>query len=238
VFLAFFRTFAKKTDSMTLLHIETTTNVCSVAISVNDKCIYEAANYDGMNHAALLSTYIDEGLKVTAISKPDAVVVSGGPGSYTGLRVGVSTAKGLCYGWNVPLIALDTLHIMAVEANKTNANNAWLCPMIDARRMEVYTAIYDENLKEVKKKSALLVDENSFIETLKNHNIVFFGNGADKCKTVINHKNAMFADNIHPLAKNRITAGVEAYNNEQFVNLAYYEPNYVKEFYTTAKLLF
>ncbi len=223
---------------MILLHIETTTNVCSVAISKNDECIYEAANFDGMNHAALLSTFIEEGLKATAISKPDAVVVSGGPGSYTGLRVGVSTAKGLCFGWSIPLIAIDTLLVMAVEATKLNANNALLCPMIDARRMEVYTAIYDANLKEKLANSAQLIDENSFMDMLAKNEILFFGNGAEKCKAVINHSNAKFAEGIQPLAVNMIKAGVEAYKNQQFVDLAYYEPNYVKEFYTTAKMLF
>jgi tRNA threonylcarbamoyladenosine biosynthesis protein TsaB len=223
---------------MILLHIETTTNVCSVAISKNDECIYEATNFEGMNHAALLSTFIEDGLKLTAIEKPDAVVVSGGPGSYTGLRVGVSTAKGLCFGWNIPLIAIDTLLIMAVEASKTNENNALLCPMIDARRMEVYTALYDVNLKELLANSAQLIDENSFLNVLTNNEIVFFGNGAEKCKAIINHNNAKFTVGIQPLAINMIKPGIEAFNNQRFVDLAYYEPNYVKEFYTTAKMLF
>lgn len=223
---------------MILLHIETTTNVCSVAISKNEDCIYEAANFDGMNHAALLSTFIEEGLKATGIEKPDAVVVSGGPGSYTGLRVGVSTAKGLCFGWGIPLIALDTLLVMAVEASKMNENNALLCPMIDARRMEVYTALYDVNLKELLANSAQLIDKNSFLDVLTNNEIVFFGNGAEKCKAFINHSNAKFADGIQPLAINMIKPGIEAFNNQRFVDLAYYEPNYVKEFHTTAKMLF
>lgn len=223
---------------MILLHIETTTNVCSVAISKNDDCIYEAANFDGMNHAALLSKFIEDGLKITAISKPDAVVVSGGPGSYTGLRVGVSTAKGLCFGWSIPLIAIDTLLVMAVEASKMNENNALLCPMIDARRMEVYTALYDAGLNERNANTAKLIDENSFSEELSKSEIMFFGNGAEKCKALIQHSNACFIENVHPLAKNMILHGVEAYRNQQFVDLAYYEPNYVKEFYTTAKALF
>lgn len=223
---------------MVLLHIETTTNVCSVAISNDNDCLFEAVNADGMNHASLLSTYIQQALNTVRIAKPDAVVVSGGPGSYTGLRVGVSTAKGLCFGWGVPLIAVDTLLVMATELQNSISANALLCPMIDARRMEVYTALYNADLKEIMSNVAMVIDEHSFSDTLAKHKVVFFGNGAKKCQSIIEHVNAHFVADIVPMARNMINAGVDAYVNQNFVDLAYYEPNYVKEFYTTAKTLF
>lgn len=225
---------------MTILSIETSTNVCSVSLSVDGKCVFSRSNADGMNHATLLSPFIDEALNYLSPKKPDAIAVSGGPGSYTGLRIGVSTAKGLSYGLEIPLIAVDTLEIMISMAKQKVVNappNSIFCAMIDARRMEVYAAFYNlkgENIRDV---SADIIDENSYSEILEKNTVYFFGNGASKCKSVIKHTNATFIDDIVPLAENMIPLAERAFLNKQFVDVAYYEPFYLKEFYTTAGTL-
>lgn len=187
-----------------------------------------------MNHAALLSSFIEEALKTTG-KKPDAVAVSSGPGSYTGLRIGVSTAKGLCYGWGIPLIAVSTLETMASQALKAIADNskALFCPMIDARRMEVYSAFYNAKGEPVEGVSANIITETSFSETLEKQPVYFFGNGAAKCKTVLTHSNALFLENIVPLATDMIQLAERAFKNKQFVDVAYFEPFYLKEFQVT-----
>ena len=225
---------------MIILHIETSTTVCSVALSDNGQCIFSKANHEGMNHAALLSLFIAEALDLLNASgqKPDAVAVSSGPGSYTGLRIGVSTAKGLCYGYNIPLISISTLEIMTVAAIKhTGKTDSIFCPMIDARRMEVYTAFYATDMKLIREISADIIEKDSYNQTLSEKSVCFFGNGAEKCKTTIIHPNALFIDNINPLAENMIELAENAYHNNQFVDVAYFEPFYLKEFHTTAKKL-
>jgi tRNA threonylcarbamoyladenosine biosynthesis protein TsaB len=222
---------------MTILNIETSTNVCSVAISANGKCIFSRMNADGMNHATMLSPFIDEAFRFLAPNKPDAIAVSGGPGSYTGLRIGVSTAKGLSYGLEIPLIAIDTLEIMVLMAKDRIENqhkNSLLCAMIDARRMEVYAAFYDSKGKLLRKVSADIIDEDSYTDLLENNTIYFFGNGASKCKAVLMHSNAIFVDDIVPLAENMIPLAEKAFLEQRFADLAYYEPFYLKEFHTTA----
>lgn len=222
---------------MVILHIETSTNVCSVALSENSICLFSKSNADGMNHAALLSVFIAEALEVIKPDekKLDAVAVSSGPGSYTGLRIGVSTAKGLCYGYGIPLIAVSTLEILTVEALKVakNNGNALFCPMIDARRMEVYAAFYDGKGKMKREISADIIDSDSYAETLANQPVYFFGNGAEKCKTTLTHSNARFIDNLVPLAENMIAFAEKAYSENNFVDVAYFEPFYLKEFQTT-----
>ena len=152
---------------MIILHIETSTNVCSVALSENSDCLFFKSNTDGMNHAALLSVFIAEALEVlkSQDKKLSAVAVSSGPGSYTGLRIGVSTAKGLSYGLDIPLIAISTLEVLATEAINSieNAEDAFFCPMIDARRMEVYQALFNSSLNELAETSAAIIDKDSFI---------------------------------------------------------------------------
>ncbi len=223
---------------MVILHIETSTNVCSVALSEASKCIFRKSNSDGMNHAALLSLFIEEALSSlkTENKKLDAVAVSSGPGSYTGLRIGVSTAKGLCYGLDIPLIAVSTLEVMtqSVLSSVGTSDNFLFAPMIDARRMEVYTAFYDAQLQITREISADIIDENSYRETLASQNVYFFGNGAEKCKPVIVHPNAHFLDNIVPMAENMIPIAEQAYVASRFEDVAYFEPFYLKEFYTTA----
>lgn len=220
-----------------ILHIETSTNVCSVALSENSICIFSKANYEGLNHAKLLSPFIDEALQLLqkANKKLDAIAVSSGPGSYTGLRIGVSTAKGLCYGLNIPLISISTLATMSIAAaiNVKEKDKVLLCPMIDARRMEVYTAFFDKNSNIIKEISADIVTEDSYKDFLDNHIIYFFGNGAEKCKQVLTHPNAFFLENITPLADNMISLAEKAFEENQFEDVAYFEPFYLKEFYST-----
>lgn len=223
---------------MILLHIETSTTVCSVAVSRDGACVFKKSNFDGMNHATMLSPFIAEAMEfVKSTNKTiDAVAVSGGPGSYTGLRIGVSTAKGLCYGLNVPLIVVDTLQVMTVMAmNKVSFvdNPVLYCPMIDARRMEVYAAVFNSGFETVKPVSAVIVDEDSFSEELADSRICFFGNGADKCKPVIVGANAFFIDDIVPLAENMITLAEKKFKDGDFEDVAYYEPFYLKEFQVT-----
>jgi len=220
-----------------ILHIETSTNVCSVALSENETCIFTKSNADGMNHAALLSVFIAEALEVMKKEgkKLDAIAVSSGPGSYTGLRIGVSTAKGLCYGYDIPLIAVSTLEVLTAQALKSidKLENVLFCPMIDARRMEVYAAFYNEK-KEIRREiSADIIDTESYAEILANQPVYFFGNGAEKCKTTLTHSNAHFIDNLVPLAENMIQFAEKAYIENNFVDVAYFEPFYLKEFQTT-----
>ena len=223
---------------MIILHIETSTNICSVAVSENGQCLFSKSDSEGMNHAALLSVFIAEAMEFlkSTSKKPDAVAVSSGPGSYTGLRIGVSTAKGLCYGLDIPLIAVSTLEVLtanALQITETTANSLF-CPMIDARRMEVYAAIYNQEGIIQREISADIIDENSYSEILERHIVYFFGNGAEKCKATLTHVNARFIDGMYPLAENMIILAEKAYNENKFVDVAYFEPFYLKEFYTTA----
>lgn len=167
--------------------------------------------------------------------KLDAVAVSSGPGSYTGLRIGVSVAKGLCFGYGIPLISIPTLEVLAVAAleQQNNASDCLYCAMLDARRMEVYAAIYDVNLKTVRETSADIVDAETYASWLEKGKVCFFGNGAAKCREVITSPNALFIDNIHPLAVNMITLSEKAFAESQFEDVAYFEPFYLKEFQAT-----
>lgn len=224
--------------SSMILHIETSTNVCSVALSENGTCLFSKSNAEGMNHAALLSVFIAEALEVlkSTDKKLDAVAVSSGPGSYTGLRIGVSTAKGLCYGYGIPLIAVSTLEVLTAQALQLikDAENALFCPMIDARRMEVYAAFYNAKGEIKREILADIIDSDSYSEILANQPVYFFGNGAEKCKSTLTHPNARFIDNLVPLAENMISFGERAFAENNFVDVAYFEPFYLKEFQTTA----
>lgn len=221
---------------MIILHIETSTNVCSVALSDQEKCIFTVSDAQGQNHAALLSSFIEKALeKLRAENKkPDAVAVSSGPGSYTGLRIGVSTAKGLCYALDIPLIAVNTLQVMTKAAiDASSEKDIWFCPMIDARRMEVYAAVYNSKWNELRKTQPDIIDESSYQDLLKEHKVAFFGNGSGKCKDSITSDNAVFLENIVPLAENMISFAVAAFEKKDFVDVAYFEPFYLKEFQAT-----
>ena len=220
-----------------ILHIETSTDVCSVALSEDGAVLFSKEDFDGPQHAVTLGVYIDEVLSMAdSHAKPiDAVAVSCGPGSYTGLRIGASMAKGICYGRSIPLIALPTLKVMSVPVLLMDElpEDALLCPMIDARRMEVYAAIYDRALNPVKEVSADIVTADSYAEYLERHPVYFFGNGAAKCKEVITHPNARFVDGIQPLARWMFPLADRQYLDGTFQDVAYFEPFYLKEFVAT-----
>ena len=219
-----------------ILSIETSTNVCSVAVSRGEECLFSISNDEGMNHAALLSLYIDKAIETSGIKYKDldAVAVSGGPGSYTGLRIGVSTAKGICYALDIPLISINTLEILTIAAiNQQYNEKALYCPMIDARRMEEYSAFYRSDRNLFREVSADIITTESYLDILEENTVYFFGNGSDKCKEVITHPNAIFIDNLTPLAENMIKPALEKYESSKFEDTAYFEPFYLKEFQAT-----
>lgn len=220
-----------------ILSIETATEVCSVAVSNGNQIIFYKEETEGPSHAVLLGQFVNEAVEELrkANIKLDAVAVSCGPGSYTGLRIGVSEAKGLCYGLNIPLIAINTLKIMAHGVLKQSevGKETLLCPMIDARRMEVYDTVYDCSLQEQRAVAADIIDENSFSEFLADKQMVFFGNGAEKCKSVLHHPNAQFLDYIYPKATDMIQLAEDSFDKREFVDVAYFEPFYLKEFVAT-----
>ena len=227
-----------------ILHIETSTSVCSVAVSEDGKVIFDKADRTGNNHAEALGSFVDEAMSFSdshAIPL-DAVAVSGGPGSYTGLRIGVSMAKGVCYALDIPLISVSTLELMCVPVllrYDDMEENALLCPMIDARRMEVYASLYDRALKPVRDIQADVVDSDTYRKWLDDRPVYFFGNGAAKCIETINHPNAHIIDGIEPLAKWMMPLAEKKMLNNIHEDVAYYVPFYLKDFVakTPKKLL-
>ena len=218
-----------------ILNIETSTNVCSVAVSQDGSCIFNKEDHEGPNHAVILGVFVQEALSfIDSHAIPlDAVAVSCGPGSYTGLRIGLSMAKGICYGRDVKLIAIPTLELMCVPlllGEKINEENALLCPMIDARRMEVYSQFFDRALNEVRSISADIVENNTYDDILAQQPVYFFGNGAEKCHDVLTHHNAHIIEGIVPLAKNMYPLAEKRMANEQFEDVAYFVPFYLKDF--------
>ena len=218
-----------------ILNIETSTNVCSVAVSQDGSCIFNKEDHEGPNHAVILGVFVQEALSfIDSHAIPlDAVAVSCGPGSYTGLRIGLSMAKGICYGRDVKLIAITTLELMCVPlllGEKINEENALLCPMIDARRMEVYSQFFDRALNEVRSISADIVENNTYDDILAQQPVYFFGNGAEKCHEVLTHHNAHIIEGIVPLAKNMYPLAEKRMANEQFEDVAYFVPFYLKDF--------
>lgn len=226
-----------------ILHIETSTEACSVAVSEDGLAEFKLEDLQGPSHAVQLGVFVDEALSfVDNHGMPlDAVAVSCGPGSYTGLRIGVSMAKGICYGRNLPLIAIPTLEVMSVPVllQQDLPDDALLCPMIDARRMEVYAAIYDRALNMKRPIAADIVDENSYLEYLETQPVYFFGNGAAKCREKITHPNAHFIEGVRPLARWMFPLAEKALAGKDFKDVAYFEPFYLKEFIasTPKKLL-
>lgn len=221
-----------------ILNIETSTNVCSVALSQDGVCLYEDVNMEGPSHAQVLAGYVKNAVSFAdSHAIPiDAIAISKGPGSYTGLRIGVSEAKGVAYGRDAKLLSVPTLKLLTVPillGHEELPEDALLCPMIDARRMEVYCALYDRALNEVVQTQALVIDSDSFKEYLDKQPIYFMGNGADKCVETIQHPNAHFIKNIVPRAKNMIPLAEMAMAKEQFEDVAYFEPFYLKEFVAT-----
>lgn len=220
-----------------ILNIETSTSVCSTALTAEGMVLTHYENFDGRNHATLLSGYIKACLDFAAERelKLDAVAVSIGPGSYTGLRIGLSEAKGLCYALNIPLIGVSTLELMAVSVmfNFDVAPETIFAPMIDARRMEVYTAAYDFALASVIKPTPMILTEGSYSDILSTNPVAFFGDGSEKAKDVIKSSNASLIPDIFPLAAYMTALSERAWIKKDFLDLAYSVPDYLKDFQAT-----
>ena len=220
-----------------ILNIETSTNVCSVALTAEGTILCHREDFNGQNHATLLSGFIKDCLDHLRQHELmlEAVAVSIGPGSYTGLRIGLSEAKGLCYALNIPLIGIPTLKIPCVnvmfgyEVDGTEL----FAPMIDARRMEVYTAVYDFALDTLVEPTPLILEPGSFSEFLNKHKVLFFGNGSNKASDIIKNENAIFVPDIYPLAVDMLPLAEQAYMKRDFIDLAYSVPVYLKDFQAT-----
>ena len=218
-----------------ILSIETSTDVCSVAISEDGKCIYSDEDRTGPNHNERLGTFVDQalGFADSHAIPVDDVAVSMGPGSYTGLRIGVSMAKGVCYGLDIPLIAVPTLELLSVPVllkHDDLPEDALLCPMLDARRMEVYAGLYDRALRPIRQVQADIVDGETYREYLDRHPVYFFGNGAAKCMEAVNHPNARLIEGIEPLAKNMFPLAERRLMQGKTEDVAYFVPFYLKDF--------
>jgi tRNA threonylcarbamoyladenosine biosynthesis protein TsaB len=207
-----------------------------VALSVDGDIVFEKVSCEGPSHAALLGVFVAEAVSFagTKAYHPDAVAVSSGPGSYTGLRIGTSMAKGLCMGWGIPLIAIPTLTVLAAETIRQCAEEDGLyCAMLDARRMEVYAALYDARLFPVRETKAEIVTPETYSPFLEQKKVYFSGSGAANCRAVISSENAVFLDDIHPLATRMASLAEEAFQEKAFEDVAYFEPFYLKEFIAT-----
>ena len=219
-----------------LLCIETATEICSVALFNDKQLCASEMNAEGNKHAAVLTLLIDACLQKAGIQKTqlDAVGLSKGPGSYTGLRVGTSTAKGICYALDIPLITVNTLAALTAYYLQTHTvSGGLICPMIDARRMEVYTALFNQQHQTILATEAKIIDEKSFESELNQQPIYFIGNGAAKCANVIQHPNAIFVHDVFCNAAGLIDEGLMAYQEKRFDDLAYFEPFYLKDFVGT-----
>ena len=217
---------------MTILCIETSTNCCSAAIAINGEAKAIRANLTGANHASELPLFVEELMNEARVNSwtIDAVALSQGPGSYTGLRIGASLAKGLCYGLNIPLIPVDTLQILCKAALAQQLpQDVVLCPMLDARRMEVYTSMYTRECARMRDIEAKIIDEHAFEAELAEQAICFFGNGAEKCQSVITSPNAHFIADIVPQAQ-YMGALAEHAALLDVKQMAYFEPFYLKDF--------
>ena len=223
-----------KKSSINLLLIETSTEVCSVAMAVDGKIAAEREIKEHKAHARVISRFIQEVLEEAKLEVSDcsAIVVSEGPGSYTGLRVGVSVAKGICYGASIPLIAIGSLELiarLALEKIGTPDSPFKIVPMIDARRMEVYTAIFDNNYKQLTKTEAHILSEQSYADILSEGKVIFTGDGSDKFKALAGHPNAIFVDG-YASARGMLAPAMEKYKRSEFADVAYFEPFYLKDF--------
>ena len=222
-------------STINILHIETATKVCSCSLSSNGEVVFNKESHVEQSHAKLLGVFTEEAIQYARQHNlmVHAISVSSGPGSYTGLRIGVSEAKGLAYGLDVKLIAIPTLKLLASIASSRVDDDVLLCPMIDARRMEVYTSVFDSALNIIEPTTAKIIDEESFINLLEEHKVAFFGDGAFKCKDIITHPNAIFLPHIHPLSSGMASLSLAAYKNDEFEDVAYFEPFYLKDFVAT-----
>ncbi|MCO6500501.1 MAG: tRNA (adenosine(37)-N6)-threonylcarbamoyltransferase complex dimerization subunit type 1 TsaB [Vicingus serpentipes] len=222
-----------------ILGIETSTKICSVALSDGDQLLALKEEGGDYSHSEKLTLFIEEVMQQAGKTLKDVsvIAVSKGPGSYTGLRIGVSAAKGLCYALDIPLIAVSTLQAMArgmVQQLNREPNNHLFCPMIDARRMEVYTALFDSENNTIENISAKIIDENSLSTYLNDNSIIFFGDGAEKCQSTLSkNKNAIFSNQGLPSAQYINQIAFQKFLNKDFEDLAYFEPYYLKDFIAT-----
>jgi tRNA threonylcarbamoyladenosine biosynthesis protein TsaB len=224
--------YLKKNRMGYILCLETATQVCSIALCKDGSLIAKKESDVPNAHSSVLSTFIQEIFRESGIGMEelDAVAVSKGPGSYTGLRIGVSTAKGLCYGREIPLISIPTLESLTAGAIAADSSADLYCPMIDAKRMEVYTALFDNKGKEVAPTEARIIEDHSFTEYLKDKRMLFFGDGAAKCRQVLTHPNAFFNTEIQASAAHMARLVQRKYESSDFEDNAYFEPYYLKDF--------
>ncbi|HEU4861517.1 MAG TPA: tRNA (adenosine(37)-N6)-threonylcarbamoyltransferase complex dimerization subunit type 1 TsaB [Chitinophagaceae bacterium] len=217
-----------------ILNIDTAIDSASVCLAKDAEVLSIVKNEKQKDHAAWLHLAIKEVFEKNSLELKtiDATAVTGGPGSYTGLRIGMATVKGICYALAKPMIVLNTLEVMANAAKNEDAD--LLCPMIDARRMEVFTAMYSKDLQTIKKPAAITLNEKSFDEELSKHSICFFGNGSNKFRSIKKNKNALFIL-IDTDASYMVSLSEDKFRQKEFAELAYAEPLYLKEFYTPAK---
>ena len=222
-----------------ILCVDTSSFICSISIFENLSLISSNSTEVEKSHSKLIIQLIDQSLKDAKIkiNEVDAFAVSMGPGSYTGLRIGVSTIKGLCYSLEKPLISINTLEILSKSAlnHINNYNDFFICPMIDARRMEVFTKMLDNDFNEVEKDKALILDDKSFNDIGGGKSIYFFGDGSNKFQKITNNKNFHFIDNIISSSKNMGELANIKYENNQFENLTTFEPFYIKDFFIVNK---
>jgi tRNA threonylcarbamoyladenosine biosynthesis protein TsaB len=227
-----------------ILNIETATSLCSVVLSVDGLPLAKREIHEEKSHAAKLTAFIEEILYETGLhmNELDAVAVGKGPGSYTGLRIGVSTAKGLCYGAGIPLIAVNTLNILIKQVQISGTldqvvfpdrERALLCPMIDARRMEVFTCITNCSGEEIEPVEAKIIDSSSYQHLLSQHTMIFFGSGMEKCQNVLSHPHAFFISGIQPHSEALALLAEDSFNKGALENIAYFEPFYLKDFIAT-----
>lgn len=225
-----------------ILSLETSTPVCSAALHLDGNLLIHRELHEEQAHAAKLAVLVQEVFTVTErkMSELSAVAVCSGPGSYTGLRIGTSTAKGICYSLNIPLLSCTSLDVMINDVKANHADGAWMCPMLDARRMEVYCIVVDENLNTITPVEAHVLDENSFQNILNDRIVLFFGDGSDKCRDVIKHANARFIPGVYPKASSLGELASTKFNAGQIEDLTTFEPFYLKEFMVkkSSKLLF
>lgn len=222
-----------------LLSLETSTQCCSVALHDDGVLVASKVIQTPRSAASQLAVMID-GVFRTSKNRPldvKGIIVTAGPGSYTGLRIGVATAKGLCYALNIPIVSVNTLELMAYQflemellKNDLHINNAIMCPMLDARRMEVYCALLDQNMNYVEQVQAKVIDDESFKSIMESKSIFFFGEGADKCKTIIKHANAHFFSGVIPLASSLGVIGYKKWKEGAYEDLVSFEPFYLKDF--------
>ncbi|HVU55882.1 MAG TPA: tRNA (adenosine(37)-N6)-threonylcarbamoyltransferase complex dimerization subunit type 1 TsaB [Puia sp.] len=219
-----------------ILNIDTATEEAGISIAADGEVVAMAVNPDQRDHAAWLHTAVEKMMRDADVRMKDlhAVAVTSGPGSYTGLRVGMAAAKGFCYALNIPLVTENKLKVMAMAARDLVAPDMLLCPMIDARRMEVFTGVYNNDLEEVMPTTAVIIDEHSFSAILASHKVSFFGGGSYKCKPIITAPSAAFIEiNYHPRYLGILS--FLRYLQREFTGVAYSEPAYTKEFYTHTK---